>query len=266
MPSSFPFSAMQRSLLELAADRATAAFKAAKNAAKKAFLTEAESEAHTMEGYAAEAKRFLANGTNIANESAEADATEEEKAQIVELVFNHRAALRVGCLIMIKEMENNVSEQSEFFVSPEAMEARLRDVRKLENKLRTMNSDQAEFDIEDDPPATETSSPVSVADDEASDTHEIFDDDLYAAPMREPLALGAGAIEEADFEVLSDDDLVELGVAQDDPSADAEPEDEHEEDAELVGQSAEAGDPNDPTSDAWLAEPLREDPKLDPRD
>lgn len=120
MPSTFEFSPFDRQLLKIAAERASDAAKAAKNAAKKAYLTQAESEAHEMEGYADEAIRFLESPEAIARETAGEDASDEEKAEVVQLVFGHRAALRVGCLILIKDSQKIIDTQTEMFADTRA--------------------------------------------------------------------------------------------------------------------------------------------------
>lgn len=163
MSSTFDFSPFDRQLLKIAAERASDAAKAAKNAAKKAYLTQAESEAHEMEGYADEAIRFLDAPEAIARETAGEDASDDEKAEVVQLVFGHRAALRVGCLILIKDSQKIIDSQTEMFADTTGQHERLKDFQRLEARLRGMNSDQEELPLDTPTPDTAADTPADDA-------------------------------------------------------------------------------------------------------
>jgi hypothetical protein len=238
MANTFDFTPFDRQLLKLAAESASAVAKTAKKAAQKAYLTAAESEAHEMEGYADEAIRFLNNPDGIVEESATDDATEEERKEAVQLMFGHRAALRVGCLILIKDAEGLIEKQTEIFADSDGTHERVKDFRRLESRLRGMNSDQTELPL---PIKDPDAAPSEAAADEDA---EITDGPLGpfdAPPVAAPLALGSGTadpidIPDAEFEILDD-------------------EDDEDDDTPTVSAPMSSDD-----VDAWLNEPLRTTP------
>jgi hypothetical protein len=239
MANTFDFTPFDRQLLKLAAESASAVAKTAKKAAQKAYLTEAESEAHAMEGYADEAIRFLNNPEGIVDESATDDATEEERKEAVQLMFGHRAALRVGCLILIKDAEALIEQQTEIFADADGTHARVKDFRRLESRLRGMNSDQTELPLPIKDPEAEDAEPQT---DEAPAEDAGPSGPFDAPPVSPPLALSAGTpvsaeIPEAEFEILEDGD------------------DDEEDDAQTVSAPMSSDD-----VDAWLNEPLRAAP------
>lgn len=266
MANTFDFTPFDRQLLKLAAESAGMAAKACKKAAQKAYLTEAESEAHAMEGYADEAVRFLNNPEGIAEESAGAEATEAEKREVVQLMFGHRAALRAGCLIRIKDAEKIAEDQSEIFAATDGTDERIKDFRRLESLLRGMNSDQGELPFRGKPDAPEAPGGDGAALETASEP-PLADEPLgpFDAPAaREPLALpapitpdddetDADHIADAEFEILDGDEGTDIDVAADfsfdEPVLDSDVD------------STSAGDPlDDAAREAWLNEPLRTDP------
>lgn len=260
------FSPLDRSILKLASDRAAVAFKAAKNACKKAYLTQGESEAHTSEGYAEEAAKFLDNGEAIARESAGEDATEEERREIVQLSHGHRAALRTGLFILIKESQGIVDDQEEMFADTSAQRDREKDFRRLEQRLR----DQTQMDLQDDASKPTAEAPAAVDDTppDEPDASGPFD----APPAAERLALSAGESPYADG--THDDAHEDIPDAQIEPvdglAADSTPviedasedftlatdEDEEEDESEDASVDVAA----DSATEAWLNEPLRTNP------
>jgi hypothetical protein len=212
------FTPFERQLLKLASKETQSVAKSAKAAAKKAYLTEGESEAHELIGYAEEAVRFL-------------DAPEGPNSDEVQLSFGHRTALRTGCLIMIGDIESIADEQTDCLVDADGISAtrkRAEDYRRLEARLRTMDNPQTEIPL--DTPST----PPAPTDDAARVATDVDDGPIIgegpfdADAVRERLALSAPAVD----------------LNADIPEAEIE---------ELP-----LGDPNDPTSDAWLDLPLRE--------
>ncbi|GAB1345038.1 hypothetical protein [Gemmatimonas sp.] len=261
MSSTFEFTPFDRQLLKIAAERACDAAKAAKNAAKKAYLTQAESEAHEMEGYADEAVRFLDSPEAIARETVGEDASEAEKAEVVQLVFGHRAALRVGCLILIKDSQKIIDSQTEMFADTTGQHERLKDFQRLEARLRGMNSEQEELPLATAPAATEPTAPAD--EDQITADLETGPFDAPATPAR--LALPSGQptesdIPEADFEIVSDDPDAAADAPGNEAFAldeDEEHDDEDDEGGQPVGMTS-ALDGDD--VEAWLNEPLRTTP------
>ncbi len=272
MANTFDFSPFERQLLKLAAESAGDAAKRAKKAAQSAYLTEAESEAHSMEGYADEALRFLNNPEGIAAESAGEDATPDEQREVVQLMFGHRAALRVGCLIRIKEAEKITEAQSEIFADSDGTEARIKDFRRLESLLRGMNSDQGELPFRTKPETPEgpDGAGAATAPAEGDGEDEGPEGPFDAPAIRAPLALSAPIELEDDEEEISDADFEILDPALedevDDPTVHATRQvvDDFafdEADDARITLDQPSGDPLDEAArDAWLNEPLRTDP------
>jgi hypothetical protein len=216
------FTPFERELLKLASKETQSVAKSAKLAAKKAYLTEGESEAHELMGYAEEAVRFL-------------DAPEGPNNDEVHLAFGHRTALRTGCLIKIGDIESIADEQTDCLVDADGISAtrkRAEDYRRLEARLRTMDNPQTEIplDTPSTPPAP-TDDAARGATDAATDVDDgpiIGEGPFDADAVRERLALSAPAVDlNAD---IPEAEIEELPI----------------------------DDPNDPTSDAWLDVPLRE--------
>lgn len=285
MAQKFPFNPTQTNLLIKAAAEAKKLYKSVKSAATKAFMTEEESAAYAMEGYADEAIVFLKNP--IAATKADAERSDQdgdgdgEKRAITELMFNHKVALRTGLLAMIAEAEDNIEEQqATFFADPSGMEQRLKDLRKLEWRLRGQTAEQTE--LPDEPDAVETAE--ADADVSAEEAPPEDQGPFDAPPVPAPLALPPGPrdpltndlpddIPEADFEILgaidgaampSDEDLALMAQPDGDAleQAIAEPERAV---ATIEPESTDAlVDPmTEDEREAWLAEPLRRDPAAD---
>lgn len=248
MATTFDFTPFERQLLKIAAKSASRAFKAAKSACGKAYLTQAESEAHGMEGYADEAVRFLENPEGIVQESTDDDATEEERRDVVKLVNGHIEALRTGCMIRINEIEDLMEDQTEIFADTDSTQERLKDFRRLESQLRGLNSPQADLFNK---PAAESTAPTSDSDAPEAEQAEEPSGPFDASAVPERLALASGEpaaeeIPETDYEIIDD----EAGDGSDD-GEEVEGEDDEE-----------RGDPLTPEEQAeWLNEPLRTTPE-----
>lgn len=241
MATTFDFTVFDRQLLKIAAKSANRAFKSAKSAASKAYLTQAESEAHEMEGYADEAVRFLENPEGIVEESTDEEAPETERREVVKLVHGHIEALRTGCMIRIAEIEDIVKDQTEIFADTDSTQERLKDFRRLESRLRGMNSEQE--DLFNKPAATQTTD-VSDLSEEAAPDEDLPSGPFDADAIPERLALPSGDapaedIPEADYEIVDA----------------ADPEDDAE--SEVAEQTAPLTD----EEVEWLNEPLRTTPE-----
>lgn len=237
-------SSFDRALLKIAAKSAVAAAKACKKSAQKALLTEAESEAHAMEGYADEAVRFL-------------DAPEGPDQDEVQLVFGHRTALRTGCLIRIGELEDMESDQTAVLIDADGVtstQRRAADFRRLEGLLRGADDPQAELPLNAAAPAP--TPPPDGGDDEAS---EVAQGPFDQPPVVAPLALSAGApsnepdsdlsdVADAEFEVLDD---------ADDDSDDTNRDDADQTQSDLESSPSDAIAASEVETEEWLAEPLR---------
>jgi hypothetical protein len=220
MPATFDFPPFDIQLLKLAAERASTVAKAAKKAASNAYLTEAESEAHELEGYADEAVRFLDNP----NREPTGD---DDAGSVVELATGHRRALRVGCLILIKESEKIIDKQEEMFADTDGQGRRMTDFKRLEQRLRSELDPQQELPMDEPKPDADS------ADAEETDEEVQAEGGPFDAPSVSPrLSLMSGEsgaespeIPDADFEFLDDDDDDDetgapLSLVPDDENAD----------------------------------------------
>lgn len=216
------FTPFERQQLKLASKEAQSVAKSAKAAAKKAYLSQGESEAHELMGYAEEAVRFL-------------DAPDGPNGDEVQLSFGHRSALRTGCLILIDDIDGIADEQTDFLVDADGISAtrkRAEDYRRLEARLRTIDNPQQDLPLDgaNTPPAPsdEGAAAAAATVEPDADGPIVGEGPFDAEGVRERLALPAPQpdldpdIADAEFEVLD-------------------------------------GDPSDPASDAWLNEPLRAD-------
>lgn len=200
------FTPFERELLKLAGSEAQRVGKAAKAACKRAFLTEGESEAHNMIGYAEEAQHFL-------------DKPDGKNKNEVQLSFGHRTALRTGCLIMIETVQHIAEDQVEALVDDDGVSStkkREKDFRRLEARLRTVDEEQKDLGLESDDP----DSPDGGDGDAAATTETTGDapegplvgeGPFEGEGVAERLALPAPAvdltqeeIEDADYEVIDE--------------------------------------------------------------
>ncbi len=193
-----------RSLLKIAAKSAVKAAKKCKSAAVAALLTEAESEAHAMEGYADEAVHFL-------------DAPDGPDKDEVQLVHGHRAALRTGCLILIGELEDMEEDQTTVLIDADGITSTKRradDFRRLESMLRGIEDPQAGLAME--PTTPNAPSPTDAPEAPTEPTSDEAQGPFDAPAVPSPLALMSGEpvelvvpseheIADAEFEVLDDD-------------------------------------------------------------
>ena len=164
------FTVFEVELLKLAATETKTAAKAASGAASKAYLTEAQSAADELGGYAEEAVMFL-------------EKPEEDGCH---LSFGHRTALRTGCLIKIKKIRGIVEDQQESLVDGDgiaATEKRVADYQRLESRLRKPDDPQTDLDLDSPTP---TPSPTDGADDAS-----LFDEDGFPIVGEGPFDAGA---------------------------------------------------------------------------
>jgi hypothetical protein len=216
------FGALDVALLKIAVKATQSVAKSAKSAAKKAYLTQAESEAHELIGYADEALVFL-------------EKPEGAELNEFQLSFGHRTALRTGCLIKIDEIEDIADDQTDCLVDADGISAtrkRADDYRRIELYLRTLDDPQTEMPLE-------STGPLAPTDDGGVKAPELFDD--------QPI-VGEGPFE---GEGVQERRALPAPRPADDEIAEA--------DFEIVEEDDDAGDPNDPTSAAWLAAELRDE-------
>lgn len=201
------FTPFERELLKLAGSEAQRVGKAAKAACKRAFLTEGESEAHNMIGYAEEAQHFL-------------DKPDGKNKNEVQLSFGHRTALRTGCLIMIETVQHIAEDQVEALVDDDGVSStkkREKDFRRLEGRLRSLDEEQKDLGLsEDNPDAPEGGDDANAATPAAKtdDDHDgplVGEGPFEGEGVTERLALPAPAvdltqeeIEEADYEIIDE--------------------------------------------------------------
>ena len=116
--------------LNTACDYAKKGGEAAAKAAAKVYLTESESEALSLSGYAEEAKHFL--GNMIAGQ--------------VELAENHREAIKTGLRLYYADILKTREREQLQLIDSAATDDRLAELRTIVTKLRL----NVQLDLEDE--------------------------------------------------------------------------------------------------------------------